>query len=244
MAGRAKFDLISAAAFVTAEIILGYLLQVSPSPDHTYDKFASVLLALLFSLIQFRFRFESLFVVIGLLFTVFADWYLVMCDPMMQLEGMVFFCFTQTCYGALLFVRHRKRSSFISHFLVRTVSCLIAITATVAVLGDGADALSIVSMFYYANLILNVIIALIQIRRSVIFPIALLLFLACDTVIGLSVMASSYLDNAVVSAILAAIRSMKFDVAWAFYLPSQMLIPLAMMEMCKKENKKIISNID
>ena len=61
-------------------------------------------------------------------------------------------------------------------------------------------------------------------------PVALVLFLLCDTVIGLQVMGAMYLPIAE-GSFLHSLLNPGFDLAWAFYLPSQVLLAL--------QNKKI-----
>lgn len=96
----------------------------------------------------------------------------------------------------------------------------------VLVLKEKTDALALISVCYYANLILNIVAAFRQFRRDLVFPIALVLFLLCDTVIGLQVAAGGYLPIGEDSW-LHRLIFMDFNLAWFFYLPSQVLIALS-----------------
>ena len=60
---------------------------------------------------------------------------------------------------------------------------------------------------------------------NTVMPVALVLFLLCDTVIGLQVMGSLYLPMGE-GSILSRILYPGFDLAWFFYLPSQVLLAL------------------
>ncbi len=96
-------------------------------------------------------------------------------------------------------------------------------------LGDATDPLSLVSLFYYANLLVNIVVAFIQMKRSPLFAIGLLLFLMCDTVIGLNVMAELYIPSFSESGLYAVLNP-EFNLAWAFYVPSQTIITLSLIE--------------
>jgi hypothetical protein len=76
---------------------------------------------------------------------------------------------------------------------------------------------------YYGNLILNLLFAFLNKDR--ILGLAFVLFLLCDTVIGLQVAAGGYLPIAEGSALYSLLFS-GFNLAWFFYLPSQVLLAL------------------
>ena len=60
-------------------------------------------------------------------------------------------------------------------------------------LKEKTDFLSLISTFYYINLIINIIFAFKQKESSILFPIGLLLFACCDLQVGLIVLNSSYI---------------------------------------------------
>lgn len=97
---------------------------------------------------------------------------------------------------------------------------------TVLILKDATDPLAVISICYYVNLIFNIILAFLQFKQYRLFAIGLVFFLLCDTVIGLQVMSGGYLpipDGSLLDQIL----SVPFNLAWLFYLPSQVLISLS-----------------
>jgi hypothetical protein len=135
---------------------------------------------------------------------------------------MIFFLTAQSLYATRLHaVDHRKPLLWLRASLI-----LIALAITVLVLGEKTDALALVSLCYYANLIINLIMAFLQFKQDKLFPIALLLFLLCDTVIGLQVASGGYLPIAPGSALYQFLW-MPINLAWLFYLPSQVLIALS-----------------
>lgn len=149
--------------------------------------------------------------------TVLADLCLVVMDPIQRLWGMVFFLGAQILYAVQL--RQGKTLLYIRLGLI-----LAAEAVTILVLGKNTDALALVSLCYYANLIMNIVCAFARFRENKWMPVALVLFLLCDTVIGLQVMGGLYLpmDGSSLNKLLYP----GFDLAWLFYLPSQVLLAL------------------
>lgn len=228
---------ISAALFVPAEIALGYMLQINSGDLANIYKFSSVVLSCVFCIFLFRYNKDYFLVQLGLIFTAFADWFLVMEEPLLQLEGMICFSVVQIAYGLMLTTHQKSLKAGACQVFLRLTLSFVAIFLALLVLGDGADDLSLVSMFYYANIIINLVLAFRQIKKSLIFPIAMLLFVICDTFIGLNVLLSDYVSSSD-SAVVKFISELDFDIAWAFYLPSQMLIPLSLIEREVREKGK------
>ena len=181
-------------------------------------EYASIVLCFLFALISFR----SPMIIAGLSLTLCADFCLVICDPIEQLWGMIFFLAAQSCYATKL---HRQglHKGFL---LARLGLSVVSIAVCVLVLGQNADLLAVVSICYYANLIMNLICAFARFRDNRLLAIGLVLFLLCDTVIGLQVAAGGYLSIPEGSWIYQIIFS-GFHLSWFFYLPSQVLIALS-----------------
>jgi len=133
----------------------------------------------------------------------------------------VFFLGTQICYAVSLWLRRKNKGLL----YVRLGLVLMAEIMTVLVLGNKTDALALISLAYYAMLVMNIIVAFPQGDISKNFPIALVLFLLCDTVIGLQVAAGGYLPIGEDSWLYNLLFS-DFNLAWLFYLPSQVLVAL------------------
>lgn len=106
--------------------------------------------------------------------------------------------------------------------LVLTV-CVAAIA--VVILKDKTDALALVSVCYYVNLVMNMVEAFAKFRKLRLFAIGLVLFILCDTVIGLQVASEGYLPIGE-DTLLHRILFVDFNLSWLFYLPSQVLIAL------------------
>ena len=214
-----KKRLILTAAFLLLESVLYVLILTANGMLAVGSSYTSIVLCFLYAL-SFGKKGDG-FIVGALACTVMADYFLVVCSPREQLWGMIFFLGAQTLYAVKL-QRVAKNKTL---FWLRLALIVLIEIVTVVVLRERTDALAVVSVCYYANLIWNIVEGFAQVRRNVMFPIALVLFLLCDTVIGLQVAAGGYLPIAE-GSILHAILFTDFPLAWFFYLPSQVLIAL------------------
>ena len=215
------------ALFVAIEATLGVLLQTLPGRAADACRFSSIILCCLFCLLFMRRSHAYILTQSALLCTVGADYFLVWSQPRVHLPAMLFFLVAQSAYAARL---HLSESSLprrrAQSWLIFT-SAAIVLVATRLVLGDNTDALAMVSMLYYTVLVLNVIFSTIRVRKNPLLAIGLVLFLCCDTVIGLN-MAKTYLPIPS-DALLYRVINPGFDLAWACYLPSQVLITLSLL---------------
>ena len=156
----------------------------------------------------------------GMACTLGADYFLVVCSPANQLWGMVFFMAAQSMYATALHTSKLCKPILI----IRIALTVIAPLVTAVILREKTDALAVISVCYYVNLIMNLITAFSD--RKLLLGFGFVLFLLCDTVIGLQVMAKGYLPIEV-GTILYRIIFTNFNLAWLFYLPSQVLIAIS-----------------
>lgn len=208
---------IVTAAFLLIEFTLFVLLLSFGGMLRVACEYAAIVLCFAFAI----FNRASLWIICGLACTVAADFFLVVCAPAQQLWGMVFFSVTQIFYGIFL-QRAQKRKVFL---LIRLLLIVAAEIAAIAVLGEKLDALAAVSMFYYANLTASIIQAFACFSKQKWFAVALVLFLLCDTVIGLQAAVGAYLPISE-NTLIYKIIFMDFHLSWFFYLPSQVLIAM------------------
>lgn len=205
--------------FLLPEAILYYFILTAGGTTLVVTSYLAIILCFLFALL-FGIKHKPLLVG-GLAFTVCADYCLVICDPIQQLWGMVFFLGAQTLYAILLYQNQKNKTLLLLRILL-----IIAIEAiTIAILGSNLDALAVISVCYYANLFMNIVAAFAQWKKNKLLPIAFVLFILCDTVIGLQVASGGYLPISE-NSVLHNILFMDFNLAWFFYLPSQVLIAL------------------
>lgn len=223
-----KAIIIALSSFLAIQSVLFVLVQTTKGEIHDVVSFAVVVLSALFMLLCIQRSKSYILMQIGLICTVFADLFLVVIDPMIQLPAMVFFSGTQICYFLRIYFTTSKKEKLI-HLILRASLIVIIQIITVIVLKEKTDALSLVSMFYYTNLVLNVVFAFIHFKKLPLFAIGLVLFLLCDTIIGLDIMAESYITGKALETFNSILTGLNW--AWVFYVPSQALLGISLLKL-------------
>ncbi|MBQ9070146.1 MAG: hypothetical protein IJY23_02185 [Clostridia bacterium] len=218
---------IVSIAFAVTEILLWLVILLGGG---RVLQFLSVVLAAAVSFLFFENKKEVISTEIALIFTCLADLCLVILDPIRQIPAMLFFSVTQLCYAVRLYQEERSERRKSYHVLTRVALTVILEGLMLAVLHDDADALTAITMFYFANLVLNSAFAFLS-GRSKLFSIGLLCFIACDIFVGLGVLFTDYLALSEESVFYKIIHP-DFNIVWFFYVPSQTLIALSL----KKQN--------
>ena len=218
-----KYAKIFVVLFVICEIFLFPLIQLTPVDVSAFSSFLSIVLVALFALLVPRCKGSENFVRLGLLFTLVADYFLVICDDA-QLQGVLAFIIVQAAYFLYLLVREERGAVRSANAITRVVLSILLVIAAFALLGEDTDALAIASVIYYANLVVNIVFAFMRGREERIFAIGLLLFAMCDLCIGLEVLSSSYLGSDVFDFVYGDY----LNLPWVFYQPSQVLIALSL----------------
>ena len=233
---RRTLFILAVSLFVAVEIALGIALQVTSGRTAAACSFASVILACLFCAMFAETSADYVLTQTALILTVCADYFLVWSEPQIKLPAMLFFLLAQLCYAARLYhvAAPKERRT---QWIFRAALSFTAVIVTVSVLRSNTDALALVSMLYYANLILNLLFSCFRFHSRTLLAIGFLLFLLCDTVIGLDLI-HTYLpipDDALLYRIIRP----GFNLAWVFYLPSQVLLALSLwpQKMARKTGK-------
>ena len=215
---RAKRNPSLIIAFLAIELCFYGIILTTGGKLRIWSEFISIICCFAFALLHF----SKPLMICGLALTVCADFCLVVCEPIERLWGMVFFLGAQTAYAVML---HRQSL----HKVLGAVRVCISIAievVTVLVLREHTDALALVSMLYYVNLIMNMVCAFVRFREDRMMAIGFVLFILCDTVIGLQTAAGTYLpipEDSLVHNIIFT----DFHLSWFFYLPSQVLLALS-----------------
>ncbi|MBR2929621.1 MAG: hypothetical protein IKC32_00170 [Clostridia bacterium] len=217
-----KIKPIAAIAFVTVEAILGVIIWVTEL--NVLPAYLAVVLAALFVAL-FSERSQAYFLTqVALLFTLAADYYLLVIDDKYEI-GMLWFILAQLCYFARIYLSEERKSVRIAHLVSRCGGILLSLLLPFLILGDGVDLLSVVSVVYFVNILLNAIFAFISFKRSPMLALGLLLFVACDIFVALANL-GGYIKLG--GELYLALKSVGFNrIAWLFYVPSQTLIALS-----------------
>lgn len=229
-----KLLVILCAAFACVMAVLGVLLQTVQDAIPINLRYTAVVLACLCCVLFAERSLSFVFTQLALVCTVGADYFLVWRTDRLQLPAMLFFSIVQLAYFLRLYFEDQSKVRRRVHFWLRVALSAATVGVTFAVLGQNCDAVAAVSMFYYANLILNAVFAFISFGRNPLLAIGLALFILCDTVIGFSLI-NGYLPISK-DALIYRIIYPGFDLAWAFYLPSQALLAISLLpERCKRK---------
>ncbi len=221
-----KLQIILIPIFLAIELGLYILILFFPSVLPKAD-FIAIALACVFAFCFLKPTFPNLLLNIGLATTVCADVFLVLLSPPLttakQVAGVAFFSVTQIAYFLyILSTEHRKTVRLI-HLVVRGTAIAVAEIALCLVLKEKVDILSVLSLFYVANLAVNAVFAFAQGKKGILLGIGLTLFLCCDLFVGLSVAIGEYIQIAESSWLYQLVFS-GFNFVWFFYLPSQTIL--------------------
>ncbi|MBQ8173946.1 MAG: hypothetical protein IJ009_00925 [Clostridia bacterium] len=219
---------VALALFFVAEAVLGLALQLAEGRAVACLSYGAVLLACLFCTAFARRTSRYILTQLALILTLGADYFLVLAPKRQQLPAMLFFSAVQICYFLRLYLADKSKMRRRIHLLCRVVLSLAMLAVTLGVLGEGADALALVSMFYYANLVLNLVFALLAGKGQRRLAAGLFFFFLCDTVIGLSLV-GNYLPIAA-DFPLYIVLFPGFNLAWAFYVPAKFLLSVSAWE--------------
>ena len=212
-------------AFVLIESVLYPIIQTVDNRHFGIPTYLSVILAFLFSFVCYltdRARCSAL-VNIALAFTLSADFCLVVLSPADELLGVSIFIGAQLAYFVYILLREENRTLRLVHIAVRTLLTLAAPVIVYTLLDGSPDALSVVSVVYYTELVLNLVFSLFD-KKLRLFSVGLFLFALCDLSIGLGNLSDYF---RVTGGLIGFVENTELNLAWIFYLPSQVLISLS-----------------
>ena len=239
MIRRPRFLLTVSILFVALELLLAVLLQITSGLVADACRFGSTLLACSFCFLLMENTATYAATQLGLLFALGADFFLVICSPMQQLLGMIFFSMVQLAYFARLHAGENDARLWKRHGLWGAVLASMALIATLVVLRERADAVSLVSMFYLSVLVVNLLVAVPRIREHALLTVGLLLFFCGDILVGLNFLGDYIMMHTSSAYMVQSVVYPGFDLAWAFYLPSQMLIALSLLPARLRECRAV-----
>ena len=231
LSNKIKYTLIG--IFSAIELAFLVLLLTLGGQASVIISFISIVLAFGFSIIFLNFKNKNFFIQLALFFTVGADICLVLCQPIQQSVGMLFFSFAQLVYFCKLLYETPSKKVRLANLISRCVAIVLVQALTLIVVGAKADFLALISMFYYTNLILNIVFAFFNFKQNPYFAIGMVLFALCDTIIGLNVAIGTYIYVPETS-FLYQLAFSPFNWAWLFYLPSQTLISISSTKAASK----------
>jgi uncharacterized membrane protein YhhN len=159
----------------------------------------------------------------ALTFTCIADFLLEIVQPPERSMATTCFLVAQFIYASYICSFAFNAAETIAHLSIRAVITIVAGVIVFKVLKDKADYLSLVSVVYFANLVLNIVFSFIHIKDHPLAAIGFLLFALCDLNVGLSVgVATGYID--IRGPLYDFLFGSRLDFIWLCYIPSQTLL--------------------
>ena len=165
---------------------------------------------------------DGLLALLALLCTAGADFFLVALKEEQWIPGMGVFCFAQLFWALRLLLMEDGRRR-VGHGLVWAGVCGTLLIVAI-LLARGADMLLLLAAVY-ASLLLTTVFFSWLTPRNLLFTLGMTLFLGCDLFVAVN-NAALYLDLAA-HPLLKALYDIPFNMMWAFYGPSQMLLALS-----------------
>ncbi|MBO5286087.1 MAG: hypothetical protein J6B16_04235 [Clostridia bacterium] len=223
--------------FVAIQSILYPIILFASGDIVNITQFIAITVSFIYSLIILYNDKKSYLTSLALFFTVIADLFLVLLNcfapfDSLQTVAMAVFSFAHICYFLRLFFSEVDLKRRKAHLLVRVLVVIAGIFISLAVTGFKVDWLLTITVFYFANLVLNCIFACFNFKVDKLFAIGLILFVLCDIFVGLEV-GISYEEGAYIiveeSSFLYKLSHPDISIIWTFYLPSQTLIPLSVL---------------
>jgi len=160
------------------------------------------------------------------LFTLCADYLMTYLDSFYELS-IIFFFFAQLSY--FIFINY----NFKNVNLKSSIIIYLSLVTTLIIIGSSLELINLLTIIaiVYFSLSLTNIIYLLRIKnkgiKNYLFLLGLVLFLLCDTCIGL--------QNVGISNV--KITDLFSHLVWIFYAPSQMILVLTLTNYYKKGDK-------
>lgn len=224
-----RLSLYINAIFIGLQLVLLALILFLPV-DVNPICFITVCLGFLHAFLFFTKKKQSFFYLGGLLFTVVSDVFLVLRytytkDYTDQVIAMTTFSIAQLLYACYLFSCCENKKINVVHAVSRVLFSACLVVLTLLVLGKNANYLAVVALFYFANLILNAVFSLVELRQHLLTSIGFIAFIFCDLFIGLDIAVGSFIQVNE-GSILYILANPGFNYAWLFYVISQTLLSL------------------
>lgn len=199
-----------------------FLLVYPAGEMNRLFEYALVILCFAFACGRRRGDLDGFMALLALLFTVGADFFLVALKEEQWLPGMGLFCCAQLCWALRLWGMEDGRRR-LSHALVWASACGTLLVVAV-ILARGADPVLLMGAVYASFLVTTVFFSYLT-PRNLLFTLGMTLFLGCDLFVAVN-NAALYLDLSAYP-LLKTLHDIPFNMMWAFYGPSQMLLSLS-----------------
>lgn len=188
-------------------------------------EYALVLTCAVFAFSHHREDGEGRLSLLALLFTAGADLFLVALKEEQWVPGMALFSVAQLFWALRLLAVEEGRRRF-THILVWAFTCGTLLVVAI-LLAREANVLLLLCAVYASFLLTTVLFSWLT-PQNLLFALGMTLFLGCDIFVAVN-NAALYLDIAEYP-LLKSLYDIPFNMMWAFYGPSQMLLALSCVQ--------------
>jgi hypothetical protein len=211
-----------ALSFITIEFILWMIILFVDLPfELHFDSYLAILICLIFVIIHFKDTFDYKIMLLAFIFTASADFFLTLLSTQ-QILGTFLFFLSQLMFMFRLHVTDAKVNY---QALIPYAVGFVVISMSIVFFLQTYDLLLLVSVLYYAFLLINTFYAWKKKDKYILFAIALTLYLLADTMVGLK--ASSPYITFNPHTFFYWLTHISFNLIWLFYLPTQVLFALS-----------------
>lgn len=233
--GAKKNKIINLISAIFVGVQLGFYIIIMGelSSNENVLTFLSVITSFVFSILMISQKKQAFLTSFALLFTVISDVFLMLVHPIKQDVAMTTFSIAQLLYCYRLLVEMNREKERVIHLIVRAVLCAVIEIIAIIVVGTSFDVIVALSVFYFANLVMNLLSSFRKFDASPYLAIGFLCFIMCDVVVGLSMAVDVYLTIPETS-IFYNIAHPQVNLVHMFYVPSQTLIALSTTNYVKK----------
>lgn len=153
-----------------------------------YFSYAAIILCFLYALLLWKNEAHTLLQIGACFFTLYADYFLILLQARQQTLAMSAFLIAQLFYACRVFLLASSKQEKICQLLLRAVLSAGIVLAAVVVLQESVNALIVLSVVYYVQLLCSVAFAFLHFKENIhvkLLAIGLLCFALCDLSIGL-----------------------------------------------------------
>lgn len=227
---RKKCNLWLATIFVLimTSLYISFLFFSDQIPLSKVE-YAGIIVCFIFSVSVLVGKVDTWLVRFAFLFTLISDWFLVIRKDNFDIALMTF-TIAQLFYAIRIWFDDNNKNRNWKHIYLRIILLIVLECGALIVtkkLNINYDIVLFLALLYSSLLLTNVILSFTQIKKNVLFPLGMLLFLGCDIVVGLS----RFQDYLTLSQNFFVFKILNFpiDLVWLFYFPSQTLLALSIL---------------
>ena len=218
---------ISLFAFIAVEFALWMLILFADFGGMLMRciSYGSVVLCFAYSLFYLEGKKDSLLQSGALLFTAVADFFLILLGGQHKTLAMCAFLCAQIFYAARIYLLASSEAEKKLQLILRLCTSTLGALLVLLVLREGAEALFVISVVYYVNLILSMCFAFAHCKEGLgvlLLAIGLLCFALCDISIGFDFLVDIFsLEE---GNFIYTVVSLPISFVNVFYPPSQTLL--------------------